>query len=115
MIFDKYLTLREVHRELNEQLGLLLTGFTRYSEMKASLIKGAEKVFEDAVKKYKACKNIEAHYEQPEKVCDFFDIIYEKFEKEVDKFFDSRINDVCDANCFYKLKTKYLDRRLKGL
>lgn len=48
-------------------------------------------------------------------MCDFFDIIYEKFEKEIEAFFDSRINNVGEANSFYKLKTKYLDRRLKGL
>ena len=83
--------------------------------MKAILIKGAEKAFEDAVKKYRHCKNIESLYEQPEKVSEFFDLIYEKFEKEIEAFFDSRINDVAEANCFYKLKTKHLDRRLKGL
>ena len=63
VIFDKYLTLREVHKDLNEQLSQLLTGFNRYSDMKAILIKGAEKAFEDAVKKYKACKNIETMYD----------------------------------------------------
>ena len=31
--------------------------------MKAILIKGAEKAFEDAVKKYKQCKNIENIFE----------------------------------------------------
>ena len=83
--------------------------------MKSLLIKGAEKAFEDAAKKYKACKSIEQVYEQPEKVADFFDIIYEKFEKEIDSFFDSRLGDVHEANAFYKLKTKFLDRKLKGL
>lgn len=83
--------------------------------MRAILIKGAEKAFEDATKKYKQCKNIETVYDQPDKISDFFDIVYEKFEKEIDTFFDSKINDVLEANSFYKLKTKFLDRRLKGL
>lgn len=56
--------------------------------MKSLLMKGAEKSFEDALKKYKVVKSIEAIYEQPEKVADFFEIIYEKFEKEIDAFFD---------------------------
>jgi len=38
-------------------------GFNRYPEMKSLLIKGAEKAFEDAAKKYKACKSIEQVYE----------------------------------------------------
>jgi hypothetical protein len=83
--------------------------------MKMILIKGAEKAFEDAAKKYKQSKSIEQIYEQPDKVADFFDIMYEKFEKEIDDFFDQRIGDVAEANSFYKLKTKYLDRKLKGL
>lgn len=62
--------------------------------MRGLLMKGAEKAFEDAVKKYKACKNIEQAYDHPEKVADFFDAIYEKFEKEIDGFFDSRLGDV---------------------
>jgi hypothetical protein len=62
--------------------------------MRVILIKGAEKSFEDACKKYKSCKNIEKVYDQPDKVADFFDIVYEKFEKEIDGFFDSKIGDV---------------------
>jgi hypothetical protein len=54
-------------------------------------------------------------FEEPEKVSDFFEIVYEKFEKEIDSFFDERIGDVVEANTFYKLKTKFLDRKLKGL
>lgn len=83
--------------------------------MKGLLIKGAEKAFEDAQKKYKASKVIESVFDTPEKAADFFDIIYEKFEKEIDGFFDTRMNDVLEANSFYKLKTKFLDRKLKGL
>ena len=79
------------------------------------LIKGAEKTFEDAVKKYNSCKGIEAIYEQPEKLSDFFEMVYEKFEHEIDGFFDARFGDVLEANSFYKLKTKFLDRKLKGL
>lgn len=45
--------------------------------MKGLLVKGAEKAFDDAHKKYKSCKSIEILYEQPEKIADFFDIIYE--------------------------------------
>jgi hypothetical protein len=48
-------------------------------------------------------------------VADFFELIYEKFEKEIDSFFDQRLGDVNEANSFYKLKTKFLDRKLKGL
>ena len=29
-------------------------------------------------------------YEQPDRVADFFEIVYDKFEKEIDAFFDSR-------------------------
>lgn len=83
--------------------------------MKSLLMKGAEKAFEDAIKKYKNCKNIEQAFEHPEKVADFFDHVYEKFEKQIDGFFDSKLGDVSEANAFYKLKTKYLDRRLQGL
>jgi len=39
--------------------------------------------------KYKQCKNIEATYESgTEKVADFFDLVYEKFEKDIEKFID---------------------------
>lgn len=62
--------------------------------MRAILIKGAEKSYDDAMKKYKNCRSIEAVFEYPEKVADFFDLIYEKFEKEIDQFFDTRIGDV---------------------
>lgn len=93
----------------------LLVGLSKYADMKVLLIKGAEKAYEDANKKYKQCKSIEQIYEQPDKVADFFEIVYEKFEKEVDGFFDERIGDVQEANSFYKLKTKFLDRKLKGL
>ena len=48
-------------------------------------------------------------------MADFFEIVYEKFEKEIDAFFDKRFGDVSEANSFYKLKTKFLDRKLKGL
>ena len=62
-IFDKYVALREVHRELNDQMSQLLIGFNKYADMKGLLIKGAEKAFEDAIKKYKQCKSIESSFE----------------------------------------------------
>jgi hypothetical protein len=62
--------------------------------MKILLLKGAEKAYEDANKKFKSCKTIETIFEQPERVSDFFEIVYEKFEKEIDSFFDERIGDV---------------------
>lgn len=66
--------------------------------------------------KYKQCKNIENIYQEGvEKIADFFDLIYDKFEKDIDQFFDQRENDVTEASSFYKLKTKFLDRKLKGL
>lgn len=85
--------------------------------MKDLIVKGAEKGFDDSMTKYKQCKSIEASYEEgPEKVADFFELIYEKFEKEIDTFFEERgMGDVSEANSFYKLKTKFLDRKLKGL
>ena len=49
--------------------------------MKSILIKGAVKAFEDAVKKYKSCRSIEQYYNTPDKIADFFDVVYEKFEK----------------------------------
>lgn len=85
--------------------------------MKSLIIKGAEKGYEDSLAKYKQCKTIESSFEHgSEKVADFFDLIYEKFEKEVEHFIDQRgLGDVSEANSFYKLKTKYLDRKVKGL
>lgn len=115
MIFDKYIILREVHKELNEQMSQLLIGFDRYTDMKGILIKGAVKAFEDALKKYRDCRNIEQYYATPDKVADFFDAVYEKFEKQIDAFFDSKVGDIQEANSFYKLKTKFLDRKLRGL
>jgi len=48
-------------------------------------------------------------------VADFFEVIYEKYENEIEGFIVTTLNDVKDANQFYKLKTKILDRKLKGL
>lgn len=93
-VFDKYLVLREVNNELNEQMSQLVIGFSKYADMKNLLVKGAEKAYEDAYKKFQSCRGIEVIYEQPEKVSDFFEIVYEKFEKEIDGFFDSRFGDV---------------------
>lgn len=87
-VLDKYIVLREITKELNEQMTQLLVGFTKYSDIKSLLIKGAEKAYDDFVKKYKVSKNIEQIYEDQEKVAEFFEIIYERFEKEIDKFFD---------------------------
>jgi hypothetical protein len=41
----------------------LIIGFNKYADMKGLLIKGAEKAFEDAHKKYKSCKGIEVIYD----------------------------------------------------
>lgn len=62
--------------------------------MKSILIKGAVKAFEDAIKKYKTCRNIEQYYATPDKIADFFDVVYERFEKQIDSFFDSKLGDV---------------------
>ena len=60
-----------------------------YAELKNIIIKGAEKGLDDSMAKYKQCKNIEATYESgTEKVADFFDLVYEKFEKDIEKFID---------------------------
>lgn len=93
----------------------LLVGLQKYVDIRQLLIQGAEKEYENAQKKYRQFRSIEQLYEQQDKVADFFEIVYEKFEKEIDNFFDERIGDVQEANSFYKLKTKFLDRKLKGL
>lgn len=87
-----------------------------YAPLKDLILKGAEKGFDDCMAKYKQCKNIENSYQDGvERIADFFDLIYEKFEKEIDAFFASREGDVTEASSFYKLKTKHLDRKLRGL
>jgi len=58
-VFDRYLSLRDINRELNEQMSQLLVGLSKYADMKVLLIKGAEKAYEDALKKFRASKNIE--------------------------------------------------------
>lgn len=80
-IFDKYVVLREVHKELNEQMTQILMGLNQCVEMRSILIKGAVKAFEDAVKKYKSCRSIEQYYKMYDRIDDFFDVVYEKFEK----------------------------------
>lgn len=42
------------------------------------------------MKKHKTCKNIEEIYDDKEKIAEFFEIIYERFEKEIDQFIDKR-------------------------
>ena len=93
----------------------LLVGFNKYPDMRGILVKGAEKAFEDSQKKFKSAKSIENFFEEPDSFQDFFEVIYEKFESEIDQFFEKKICDVQEVNSFYKLKTKYLDRKLKGL
>ena len=44
-----------------------------------------------------------------------FDLVYERFEKEIEDFFSQRENDVQEASQFYRLRTKYLDRKVVGL
>ncbi len=88
---------------------------TKYEDRKSLLLKGAQKSHEEAAKKFKQARTIEICFGQPDKVADFFDVIYGKFEKQIDGFFETRIGMVQEANSFYKLKTKFLDRKLKGL
>jgi hypothetical protein len=87
-VFDKYLELREINSELDDQMRQLIVGLTRESDLKNLLIKGAQKGFDESLLKFKKAKSIEGYYEQPEKVADLFELIYEKFEKEIDNFFD---------------------------
>ena len=116
VIYDKYLQLRDTRKELGDHIRQLVIGLSRDPDLRGLLLKGAEKGLEDCALKFKQARMIEQWYEQPEKVADFFEVIYEKFEKEVDQFFDQRFGgDIHEANAFYKLKTKFLDRKLKGL
>lgn len=61
------------------------------------------------------CKTIQKYFDREDKVADFFEVVYEKYESEIEGFIATTLNDVKDANQFYKLKTKILDRKLKGL
>lgn len=61
----------------------------QYTDLKHLIVKGAIKGFEEQMLKYKQCKTIEVAFEEGlDKIADFFDLIYEKFEKEIDEFFD---------------------------
>jgi len=62
-VFDKYLALRELKRELNEQMSQLMVGLSKYADMKGLLIKGAEKEYEEAVRKFKQAKALEQFYD----------------------------------------------------
>jgi hypothetical protein len=67
------------------------------------------------VKSLHGCKSVQKYFDREDKVADFFEVIYEKYENEIEGFIVTTLNDVKDANQFYKLKTKILDRKLKGL
>lgn len=114
-MFDKYVSIVQVSKDISEQTNQLVVGLTKYEDMKGLLLKGAQKSHEEAIKKFRQAKTIETCFDHPEKIADFFDVVYDKFEKQIDGFFESRIGEVSEANSFYKLKTKFLDRKLKGL
>ena len=83
--------------------------------MQQLLVRGAQKTYEEASRKYENAKSIEKAFDKPEIIVEFFEIVYDKFEKDCDNFIDSWVNEVQDANAFYKLKTKVLDKKMKGL
>lgn len=115
VIYDKYTALVQLKASMRDELQQLVTGFQKYPEMRQILIKGAEKSYDDSVKTLSSAKTIQKYFEREDKVADFFEVIYEKYESEVEAFITTRLNDVKDANQFYKLKTKILDRKLRGL
>lgn len=61
-LFDNYVQLREVNKELNEHMRSLILGLTNV-DLKNLLLKGAEKGFDDCLIKYKQVKGLEAYYE----------------------------------------------------
>lgn len=82
--------LREVHKALSDHIKQFILGISSkdYAPLKDLIFKGVEKGIEDCQSKYKQCKSIEKMGEEVgEKVADFFDLLYEKFETEIEDFF----------------------------
>lgn len=98
VIYDKYIGLRQVRVSMREELTQLIMGFTKYPEMRGILIKGAEKSYDDSVKQLQNCKGIQKYFDRDDKIADFFEVVYDKFEKEIEGFISTTLNNVTEAN-----------------
>jgi hypothetical protein len=98
VIYDKYTCLRQLKTTMRETLSQLITGFTQYPDMRGILIKGAEKSYDESVKQLQSVKNIQKYFDREDKVADFFEVVYEKYETEIEGFITTTLNDVKEAN-----------------
>lgn len=80
MIYDKFTALMAAKVTMRDELQQLVTGFQKYPEMRQILIKGGEKSYEDAVKQITSCKGIQKYFDREDKIADFFEVVYEKYE-----------------------------------
>ena len=59
LLFDRYLELRAVEREISDNVRGLLRGLEREPDLRSLLLKGAEKSYEEQKSKYDKAKSIE--------------------------------------------------------
>lgn len=96
-LYDKYVTLREIHKALSGHIKQFILGISNkdYAPLRDLINKGVEKGIEESRQKLKFCHGVDQITEdQGGQIADLFDLVYERFEKEIEDFFSQRENDV---------------------